>query len=387
MKKQIIALSVVLFPTLLIAQNMPKMIAAEFMSGSKSGMKVITQGINHAEPAAFYTPVLTSTKVFRPEFNFSPIATTVQSTGSSLQTNIARFIAQQAYGTYVASHTASALPTAQLAKVARTATPSQTFLQGKQDLLRLMATDTAFEFFTPATIEDGTISVRTKRSIDVADPSLSSFFTIAKGESIQFAQKDMDALIRSYQGTPLSSTQRMIQRLQEAARSSTGERNFLFEKEFLRFVEEQDAASNEFFAKSLEGKRLTSSTRVSFVPVKKDITVLTNDGLRFVKAGTFLNMPLLRLGKLEQSLTPAYTIEFSQQTISSFLQTNPDIPALFSRPGTYTDPSGVFHKLVRFNEPFNITNFGTINAGNYLDIAQPNQLLIFDESLLRQARY
>ena len=377
MKKTIVVLSFVLFPTLLVAQ-MPKMIAEEFMSGSKKGLETVAKGI-HLEPAILYTPALTGLQPFRSEF----LSSITQQIETSTRSTLTRLIANQARHAY----TPHVLSTAQLAQIARAVTPVQTFLQGKEDLLRLMATDTAFEFFTPSTATNNTIYARTKKSIDVADPSAASFFTIPEGELVKVARSEMQSLIENAQQIPLASTQRLIENLQNAARSSTGKRNFLFEKEFLTLVEEDSSSTHEFFAASLSGKRLGTSTHLSFVPVKKDISVLTPKGLRFIKEGSFLNLVSLRLGKIEEAITPAYNIEFPEQEMKSFLQTNPDIPSLFSRPGTYTDPAGISHQFIRLKVPFNITPLGTLREGDYLDIAQPDHLRAVDETFFQQPRY
>lgn len=384
MKKTIVVLSVVLLPTLLAAQggSMPKMIASEFMSGSKSGLQVITKGaVRPVEPAAFYTPAFTPLQMFRSGFTLSPAPVLTKQAQVALQANLSRLIAQQNRATF------ATLSNEQLAQVARMSTPVQTFLQGKQDLSRLLMTDTAFEFFTPGTIRNGIISVRTKTDLDIADPSVASFLTIKKGEKLQFSQNDIQSLIQDYQKVPLSSTQRLVEKLQSAARASTGQRTFLFEKEMLTFLEEGSAASQEFFAAPISGKKVATSTHLSFVPVKKDISVLTSKGLRYIQAGSFLNLVPLRLGNWEEAITPAYNIEFSTEDMYTFLQSNPDIPALFSRPGTYTAPNGTSYKIVRINAPFNITTLGTVKVGDYLDISHPNRLLPFDEGLLKQARY
>jgi len=383
MKKTIAVLVILLSPIFLMAQtyNAPKMIAEEFMSGTKKGLGTITKGATHyAEPVAIYIPTYAGTKFIRPELYFPQASSVVTQATASFQPTILRAVANQAK-----SSVAQILPTVQLATIARLSTPIPTFLQGMDEVTRLLLTDTSYEFFEQSTVKEGIISTRAKKDIDVADLQAQTFYTIAKGDVVEFSQRSIEALSKQYAQTHETTVLRTKENLQAAARNATGERNFLFPAEFIQLIEEGAAPANEFFASSLVGRKIASSTHTSFLPVKQNITVLTVNGPRFIKAGTFLDVTQVRLGEIEKAITPFYNVEFDEKDLQPFLQNSRGIPGLVSRPGTYTDKFGTQHQIVRLQAPLEIADRGTVAKGTYLDVATPGKITIFDVNLLQNS--
>lgn len=323
MKKLMILSSFFISSTFVFAQTLPNSIAKSFIR--------TTEGkLFYSEPVS---DALANIATRSTLLSLSPAKTTLRPVGNQapnvipfslpdLQRNIAQATILRSSQVLPATQLRSLLapktvfelrPTVpDLNQIAQHTSPSQTFLNGKKELLLLFTQDKTFEFFEPFTSRGKTIYTFLKKDIDVADPVTNEFYTIVAKTPLQFSQQDFQQAQILWRSLTQVESDFLLRRLRQAAYTSNGIRSFLFPEEFTVMVESSLQEASPFFGNKVTGKIMGTSTHISFTPVKQDLFVLTPEKLVQIKAGSFVNLPRLRLGQLEQSLTPAANVELIQ---------------------------------------------------------------------------
>ena len=379
MKKIVFALALILFPTLLLADTKSPVITT-----LGKGVGGILERTSWEIPATL-TPAFVGQQFFRPEIFSLPQTSISQDTSTPLQMELTRLVNQQLYEQASLEGQddllANSISTQELAEIIDAVNPQQTFLQGQDDLLQLFATDTSLEFFSTGSVRRDVIVARTQKDIDIADVNTRRFYTLKEGDLVEFSREDLNKVAQNYQQITPANAERVINHLREAARATVGKRSFLFPRELVLLAEKDASSENNLFTRPLEGKKIGASTVTSFIALKKDLAVLTANGLRFVKAGTFIHLPFLRLERLDEAFISPDNIEFSPETVLSFIQEDKG-NSFFSSPRTYTDDNSHSYVLVETKTYLQIETFGTVNPGDFLDITQPGKLSILRGSVV-----